>query len=446
MRVRMVGSLTAVVAALIVTIHVANTLVPAVEHDESTYMNLAATLATQGEYGNTWQYGHLSAPDRWANTGPPLIFPVALLWKAGLRQVVAIRLLTVTPYFLGFLVLFYRLLTPFSPEARLLALLLFLGVPGWGTFSSKILGEFPALFFLLAGAHLLLRDRWLPAGLLCGLAAIAKLSFLPASILGALLWCVTGGRSWRPLPRFLAGLMIPPLAFAGWLWSRYGATSDFAVASQGWIVYFHPRNFPLNLDSLNRFLPVALVVLAFVSGWRLRRSLPVAHLCCCLATFWILWHLAGFRGWLRYVLPALLLLVPPLAAGLADLARAHFPVSLKAPFAVAAAAFVFLGLYDNTYSIWTWYKYYKEQQVVARYLTAHPDRRVLGEGGSYPFPEYQWITGRKFGDLRNTPPQPGDIAMVGSQNRFIERESAAQTLGAWSLALSTPSFEMYERR
>ncbi|MBI3666541.1 MAG: hypothetical protein HY236_10025 [Acidobacteria bacterium] len=377
--------LSAALLAAILLIHLGNVLVPAVHVDEASHVNVSATLATLGEYGNTWQFGHLITPDRIASTGPPVIFQAALAWKLGIRGPVGIRLAVMTPFFAGFLFLFRRLLSDFDWETQLLTLALFLGIPGWGLFSARVLGEFPALFFLCLGAVCMLEQRFQLGGLAWGFAAASK-------------------------------------------------------------VLFHPRNFPLHLASLNDYVPLVLVVLAFVFGWMERRSSPKLFFFCCLSSFWCVWHLVGFRGWLRYALPGLILLMPPLAAALRSIRRQQLPWYIKLSFFATVTAFIFLGLYDNTYSIWTQYKAWRGQSQVVRYVQAHRGRRFLAEGLFSPYPDYLWLTGCRFQELRTVRPSTGDIVVLREGNSFLRREMETNTIGNWRFVFATPEVDVYERR
>jgi len=426
----------------LVALHLGNALVPMVEHDESILINVASALSDQGEYGNTWQTGRLTAPDRSLSTGPPLVLPVALAWKLGVHHVVWLRLLTVTPYFLAFLVVFWKTLG--DPEMRLAGLLLLLGISDWAVFSARVIGEFAALFFLLAGWLRIERGRTISGGVLWGLAVLTKLAFLGAALLGAALWCATGRKDWRLFLRVVAGVLAPLVLYQVILQLRYGSPTDFNLGMQGFEVLFHPRNFPLHLGSLNQYFTWLLVAAGYVFAWTERERSPRWWFLCCLSVFWLLWHLAGFRGWLRYAMPGLIVLIPAAAAALLRVLGTPGPLFVRVGFLVSAAAFSFLGLYQNTYWIWISYKEWRVKRQVVQVLDAHRDRRLLGEGITFPYPHYLLLTGRRFQDARQTAPQPGDLALVAAGNLFLEREVEAGRGGQWRPVLTTLDWKMYE--
>jgi len=427
---------------LLVALHLGNAVVPAVDHDESITVNIAATLATYGEHGNTWQVGRLVVPDRSGNTGPPLVLPVALAWKLGIRDSVGMRLATVTPYFLGFLVLFWKTLEDW--EARFVGLLLLLAIPDWAVLSARVIGEFAALFLVLAGSRCLWCGRLVAGALLWGLAAITKLSFLPGLVLGWIAWCLTTRRGWGSCLLVPALTAVPMLLYLGVLRLRYGATTDFAMNLQGLVVLFYPRNLPLNVCKLNQYFPWFLVAAGYAWAWLERRAADRVYFLACLSGFWMLWQLLGSRGWVRYVLPGLILLVPAVAAAVRSLIRGSAPLFVKAALVASLAAFAFLGFYQNAYWIWISYKDWRLQRQVVSVLETRADRRLLGEGLAFPYPQYQWLTGRRFENIRATEPQPGDIAMVMGEERFLQRESTTGRAGRWKQLFDTPPVEIYE--
>ncbi len=436
--------------AFIIAIHLGNAIVPAIWYDEATNVNVAAALAETGQYGNTWQSAQPIVPDRFVSTGPPVILLSALGWKLGIHGPVGLRLFVVTPFFVLLVLLGHRLTSELAPATRALTLVLLLGIPGWGLFSSRVLGEFPALCLTCAGALLILRERVFPAALLWGLAGITKLVFLPGLAVGWAIRQLANRRGGKHLVPFAIGMLLPICSFTAYLWSRYGQSTDLALSLQGSIVIFHPRNFPLNLATLNQYVPIVLVAIGLAYGWTARKSEPELHLLCCLSMFWIAWHLVGFRGWLRYIVPALWLLAPCMAAGLVHACRATSGY-VRGALVLATAAFVGLGLYDNTYSIWTNYKDWREQQRILGFLSTKRGHRVLGDGYLFPFPDYQWLTGLKFESAKAIPSQPGDIVLFRreqafTRNAFLVREMDAGRAGDWRFVFDTSTVEIYERR
>jgi len=228
-----------------------------------------------------------------------------------------------------------------------------------------------------------------------------------------------------------------------------------AFSLQAATTAFYPRNLPANLANLNTYMPIVFLALGYGFCWVERRTMPRVFLLGCLSLFWCLWHLVGQRGWLRYVLPGLVLLAPAVGAALCSLRRRSLPGYLKLAAFTAMAAFVFAGFYGNTYSIWTSYKTWRQQSRVVGYLRAHPDNRVLGEGWFSPYPEYLWLSGIRVQDIHSVHPSSGDILILSEGNSFLRREMDAGTIGTWKRAFvttawgssyKTPDLDIYEKR
>jgi hypothetical protein len=435
------------IAALIIALHLANVLVPAMWYDEAVHVNVAATMATLGEYGNTWQAERPVIPDRLASTGLAVTGLASLAWKCGFRGPVSLRLLSVTPFFVGFVLLLGKWLSVLDAKSRLLALVLVIGVPEWAFLSSRVLGEFPAICFTLAGALLVFQSRLVLGSLLWGLAAATKLVFAPGLICGWLAWSLAARKPLKSVLLVIANILAPIALLDAVLWLRYGAVTDLALSAQSWIVLFWPRNFPLHLAVLNQMLPWVLLSIGYVYAWTMRKTLPQLWFLCSLSSFWTCWFLLGFRDWTRYLMPALMFLIPPIAAGLADIFAGAHPLHVKIPLAATAAAFVFVGLYNNTYSIWTSYKEWRDEKRVAAFLLSHRDRQLLGEGETFPYPDYQWLTGLRFLPADKVTARSGAIAVLRKgANSFVIRELNAGRGGDWRFLFATSAMELYEKK
>jgi hypothetical protein len=165
---------------------------------------------------------------------------------------------------------------------------------------------FPAAFFLFVGYNeslflllsvaclYFLRDgRWLYAGLAGGLAAGTRSVGLLLLVPFAYEYLRQRGR--RPGPGALAALLVPAGtgAYMLYLWQRYGDPLAFVRAQHQWgrsldwpwasfwlslrnLRHTHPLLAPngahLILELIAGVLVVALVVLAFVGPWRMRRD------------------------------------------------------------------------------------------------------------------------------------------------------------------------------
>jgi hypothetical protein len=433
----------------LILLHLANAVVPSIYNDEATFVNVGATLATLGEYGNTWQSDSLQAPDRYASVGPPIVFPVALAWKFGIRDPVGVRLLVATPYFLGFLLLFYQLISDLDLEIRLVTLSLLIGIPHGGLFSARVLGEFPAMCLCLAGVLCLLRQRFLAGSLAWGLAALCKLAFLPGLLLGWAVFCLVTKRGWPSLLRVALVVPLPLAGFLLWIWLRYSSFTDLSLALQGRIVLFHPRSFPLNLASLEFYMPIVLIVLAYAWVYLERDYTEKILLLCCLSLFFLVWQLVGFRGWLRYVLPGLIMLAPAAASAVVGVWRRLGKGPLTVALTVTVAAFIFLGLYDNTYTVWTYYKDWREQRRITGFLEGYRGRKLLADRKTFLVARYQWSTGQQFQDAQAAQATPGDLLFVSDESAFFQQELAAGRIGEWKLVfaapLAIPPVEIFEK-
>jgi hypothetical protein len=226
--------------------------VPSPWFDEGVHLNAAWTLASRGQYGLTDATG-TARYDPQVQVGPALILPVAAAFKvAGLAFGTA-RLVVAIYGCLCLLLAFwsvYRLSAGHATAGLLAAWWLAAGSPetfaSVGFMSRQVVGEVPALAFVLAGLALstaeLARphprdDRALAAGIAWGLAMITKgqlLLLLPVVLLivlvaarlrrdrGALRWGLRMG----------LGAAIPPVVWFGWQLAAIGPAAMLANAVQ----------------------------------------------------------------------------------------------------------------------------------------------------------------------------------------------------------------------
>ncbi len=153
-------------------------------HDEGSYLHVAKNYALHGIYADSSSEGYrFTGPV--VSTGPTVIVPIALVYKAVGVSMTAARLVIVA-YGYALLAAMFALGTVLhNRRLALVAVGLALLSPGLDFFyyARHVLGEVPGLFFLVAGLVLwLYRDRHtilslVAVGVLMGLASITKNQF-----------------------------------------------------------------------------------------------------------------------------------------------------------------------------------------------------------------------------------------------------------------------------
>lgn len=194
---------------------------PAPWHDEATFMKVARNYAENGVYANFSSEG-----DRYTgpvlSLGPTVILPIAAVYELFGVSIIGARLVIVAYAALTLIMLYQvsRLLL----DARAALLVVALAVLSRGNSMPmlwrNVMGEGPALFFLLTGLWLWLRPgertplTLLLVGACMGLASITKTQYaffvLPALLLAwimEMLWYRVRGWKFFVVPGVVAGLV-----------------------------------------------------------------------------------------------------------------------------------------------------------------------------------------------------------------------------------------------
>jgi 4-amino-4-deoxy-L-arabinose transferase-like glycosyltransferase len=307
---------------------------PAPWFDEGWYLQIPRNLVLYGQYAPLSAEGFRAA-DTVLSVAPTLYLPVAAAFKLagiGFFQARVVML----GYLLGASVAFYLAARrAYGPTVAVVALYLFIfrleDDPFTSTFylGRQVMGEVPALGFLLAGGLLwfraletpVRRGGWLVgAGLLLGLAAITKLQFillilptlLATGLIAQLYWrertfgpaviaagiCLGSLALWYGVLRFIMGaenftVLLRDLASA----------SSPQVRVSSWVAMVHGAKFLLR----STFLIVGGPGLLYALGVGIRRKRPnvPALFLFCFVGVALGWYLLASVGWARYAYPFL---------------------------------------------------------------------------------------------------------------------------------------------
>lgn len=303
--------------------------------DEGWYLQIPRNLVLYGQYAPLSAEGFRAA-DTVLSVAPTLYLPVAAVFKlAGIGFLPARGVML--GYLLGAAAAFYLAARrAYGPTVAVVALYLFLfrleDDPFTSTFylGRQVLGEVPALGFLLAGGLLWFRALEAPArrrggwlvgaGLLWGLAAITKLQFILLILPTLLATGLIAQLYWRERtlgPAVMAvGVCLGSLAlWYGVLRCIMGAENfavllrDLASASSpqvrvsSWVAVVRGAKFLLR----STFLVVGVPGLLYALGVGIRRERPnvPALFLFCFVGVALGWYLLASVGWARYAYPFL---------------------------------------------------------------------------------------------------------------------------------------------
>ncbi len=318
--------------------------------DEGLNLLAAKILAQSGRFGLETVDG-FSAFDLGLGTGPTVIVPIALVFKAFGVSLGHARLVPMTYLLLAAAGLFWVARQNFGRAVGVVAVLTFASLSATGplVFGREVLGEVPALAFLFWGVaalgtgQRLHQDRWwLAAGLLFGLAVLTKhqVAILVPAMLASGLLARLGDRHFS-LRRWL--LLLVATAVPTGVWFGY----QLATMGVPWFVrHIYELNGEasavLAISPLRR-APAALAelvssgftvwgaagllyvwLLALKEDWR---SSPQRLMLPSFATLWLGWFLFFSIGWPRYAVPAVATCSLFSAKLLCDLARRYTPAT-----------------------------------------------------------------------------------------------------------------------
>lgn len=306
---------------------------PPIWFDEGLHLQVPKNLVLYGEYA--LREGDIFYRfSSYVTTGPPLLLPIALVFRLIGIDLWPARFVTVS-YLMLTAVVFYKLARQlYGSNAGLLALGLIVASPGLGFvyWGRQVMGEVPSFcFFLLGtlvwvyatqGRRLLLLSL---SGLALGLAMITKNVYaliLPACWL--LLWAAD---RWHYRQLNFAYFLFPPFIGLTCLavWSGYQFVSvGFSTAQQGMletgasagrsIFVLAPGRMLASLRFLvgpNFYLAFgvpALIYNLYLTARRPRSLLELQRAFLIVTTVvWLAWYAFASIGWQRYAFPALMI-------------------------------------------------------------------------------------------------------------------------------------------
>lgn len=307
---------------------------PAPWFDEGWYLQIPRNLVLYGQYAPLSAEGFRSA-DTVLSVAPTLYLPVAAVFKLAGIGFFQARVVMLGYWLVASAAFYLAARRAYGPTVAVVALYLFLfrleDDPFTSTFylGRQVMGEVPALGFLLAGGLLWFRalesptrrgGRLVGAGLLLGLAAITKLQFillilptlLVTGLIARLYWrertlgpalitagiCLATLALWYGVLRLLLG----PENFAVLLRDLSSASAPQVRVSSG-VAFLRGAKFLLRSTFLVVGVPGLLY--ALLSGARRERpNLPALFLFCFVGSA-LGWYLLASVGWTRYAYPFL---------------------------------------------------------------------------------------------------------------------------------------------
>lgn len=296
---------------------------PVTWFDEGVFLSGAKNIALYGRYA-TLSGGEFSQFDPiLTGAGPPLLVPVAFLFRLFGVGLVQGRIVSVF-YALAAIALSYALsLRVMRARAAIIATALMIWAP-WGDFASTgrfAMGEMASLAFILAGVYLWWRSvdgqsiGWsLGCGVAFGLALLVKpqngLILFALALVGALDWIYYRRLGWR---RWTIPLLLVLVCYGGWQAYQaavLGSSEWFArlqmgdTASRALATLYRPSLILANFNNLAQtgYLLWAVPALVYFGSevLYLRREGVRELLLFSLVSIWLLWYVLASVGWVRY--------------------------------------------------------------------------------------------------------------------------------------------------
>lgn len=294
--------------------------------DEGSYLEVSENFAERGLYASESADGSLDyAPV--IGVGPSVLLPAAGVVKLAGTDLGAVRLVSVVYLLASTLLLYLISRKLFGRVAAVASAVVLLTLPSldWIETGRQVLGEVPAVFFLLAGGSVAYRSRSLAqavvAGALLGLAMTTKgqyLLILPAAIIavGAIDYLTERRYSAR---WYLTLLCAAGATYAIWFLTLLSIIGDGNIvenlrllrqSSGGALLVFNVDRmlaaWKLLLGPSSLFLIAPATIIGAVAWWRA----DGAHKWALLAlltfqTLWLGWFTTASIAWPRYAFPGI---------------------------------------------------------------------------------------------------------------------------------------------
>jgi 4-amino-4-deoxy-L-arabinose transferase-like glycosyltransferase len=296
------------------------------DFDEAFNLQIPLRLVEDHRYASLYLDEPYFDPN--ITTGPTVLLPIALGFQIfGINYFVA-RLVMLL-YFLGFtLSLYFFSLSFLSSEtaATLFTILIVVGIPLFPS-SIHVLGEVPAVFYLIIGLLAMDRKRWFFSGFLLGLAALTKAIalFMVFALIAAWIWQVflvfkqREKFSFRPLFNSLIGAALPLVGweavklltlgrgeYAGYLERFFGFFRDQTVVTRFTNIAYQLTVFTEVIRPFPTFLFLVMLLLSLClharKYWKcVYSSGQVTFFYILLYMLW--WVFISSQNWWRHLLP-----------------------------------------------------------------------------------------------------------------------------------------------
>ncbi len=446
-----------IASALAVALILASATVVAVRteisYDEGYHLQIPLSLVTHGQYASTRDGGGVFDP--YVSPGPTVMLPVAAsfsLFGTGLVQARVVVLI----YFAAFLALVWLVSRRlYGGLAAPLAIVVAACAPSAFTHGATVLGEIPALAFLMGAVLALSHRRFRMAGMLLGLAALTKfvffLTLVPVALLAAIEMASAprGQRLRAGKPYIMMGALafVPAvlweavqlgvLGFPAYFENRYLFVSFLRGNSGAGQLAPGASHLAARMGTLaESFGREGLIVLAAMAAavglgmaeQRARRERDndrVAEAAARFLLVYIITHLAWWllspnMGFWRYAFPGYAAAAPFVAGAFAWFARSRRPAAVLAASVGAALLAACLiarpGIRECRYvASASSGSQLAVQRATAAYVRAHCRLGALfAYWGWWQAPEIQFLARERFYDITR-----------GQSRRFLNREAAA---------------------
>lgn len=305
---------------------------PSVWFDEGMHLQPPKNLVLYGTYALA-DSGVLHPFPSSVSTGPPLLLPVALVFRGIGMELWLARFVTVN-YLMLMAAVFYQLARRlYDGKVGLLALWLMIASPGLGfvPLGRQVMGEVPSLFFFLVGTLIWVKATQcrhppllLPASLVLGLAMVTKNVYALILTPGWLLLWVADRWRYRQLDAryFLIPLFTSLACLAIWYGyqvANLGSTtfqqdtlemgasagrSIFVLASRRMLAAIR---FLLGPDFYLCFGVLGLVYNLYLTIQRKSLQELQRAFLLVVVVVWLAWYVFVSVGWERYAFPALMI-------------------------------------------------------------------------------------------------------------------------------------------